>query len=113
MYGSDELYLLAGRELPAAAHYRDFAQIENGRVLFKAELGSITPHACQLQSVWVAPELRGKGLGTAGVAAVCQVAMAEVAPVVSLYVNQHNVAAQRAYHKVGFTSTDEFHTVLF
>lgn len=30
VYGSDELYLLAGRELPAAEHYRDFAQIENG-----------------------------------------------------------------------------------
>jgi putative radical SAM enzyme (TIGR03279 family) len=28
--GSDELYLLAGRELPDAAHYGDFAQIENG-----------------------------------------------------------------------------------
>jgi len=30
VYGSDELYLLAGRELPAAAHYGDFSQIENG-----------------------------------------------------------------------------------
>lgn len=30
VYGSDELYLLAGRPLPAAEHYRDFAQIENG-----------------------------------------------------------------------------------
>lgn len=30
VYGSDELYLLAGHELPAAEHYRDFAQIENG-----------------------------------------------------------------------------------
>ncbi len=30
VYGSDELYLLAGRELPLAEHYRDFAQIENG-----------------------------------------------------------------------------------
>jgi putative radical SAM enzyme (TIGR03279 family) len=30
VYGSDELYLLAGRELPKAEHYRDFAQIENG-----------------------------------------------------------------------------------
>ena len=28
--GSDELYLLAGRDLPDAAHYGDFAQIENG-----------------------------------------------------------------------------------
>lgn len=28
--GSDELYLLAGRELPGAEHYGEFAQIENG-----------------------------------------------------------------------------------
>lgn len=30
VYGSDELYLLAGRELPPASHYGDFSQIENG-----------------------------------------------------------------------------------
>jgi putative radical SAM enzyme (TIGR03279 family) len=30
VFGSDELYLLAGRELPDAPHYGDFAQIENG-----------------------------------------------------------------------------------
>lgn len=30
VFGSDELYLLAGRTLPPAEHYGDFAQIENG-----------------------------------------------------------------------------------
>ncbi|HUQ19349.1 MAG TPA: DUF512 domain-containing protein [Gemmatimonadaceae bacterium] len=30
VYGSDELYLLAERDLPAAQHYGDFSQIENG-----------------------------------------------------------------------------------
>lgn len=35
VYGSDELYLLAGRELPGAGHYGEFAQIENG-------VGSVT-----------------------------------------------------------------------
>jgi NifB/MoaA-like Fe-S oxidoreductase len=30
VYGSDELYLLAGRELPDASFYGDFSQIENG-----------------------------------------------------------------------------------
>lgn len=30
VYGSDELYLLARRELPDAEHYGDFPQIENG-----------------------------------------------------------------------------------
>jgi putative radical SAM enzyme (TIGR03279 family) len=35
IFGSDELYLLAGRELPPPEHYGEFAQIENG-------VGSIT-----------------------------------------------------------------------
>jgi len=35
VFGSDELYLLAGAELPAPEHYGEFAQIENG-------IGSIT-----------------------------------------------------------------------
>jgi NifB/MoaA-like Fe-S oxidoreductase len=30
VFGSDELYLLAGRALPGAGHYSDFPQIENG-----------------------------------------------------------------------------------
>ena len=30
VYGSDELYLLAGRQLPPAEYYGDFPQIENG-----------------------------------------------------------------------------------
>lgn len=30
VFGSDELYLLAGKPLPEAEHYGDFAQIENG-----------------------------------------------------------------------------------
>lgn len=30
VHGSDELYLLAGRDLPDASHYGDFPQIENG-----------------------------------------------------------------------------------
>jgi putative radical SAM enzyme (TIGR03279 family) len=30
VYGSDELYLLSGRELPGHAYYGDFSQIENG-----------------------------------------------------------------------------------
>jgi putative radical SAM enzyme (TIGR03279 family) len=35
VFGSDELYMLAERELPGAAHYGEFAQIENG-------VGSVT-----------------------------------------------------------------------
>src|SRR5579875_3062274 len=32
---------------------RAFARIEDGRVIFKAEIGAVTPQACQVQGVWV------------------------------------------------------------
>jgi hypothetical protein len=90
-----------------------FARIEGDQVVFKAEVAAATPHACQVQGVWVAPERRGEGLAIAGMAAVVQMALAEVAPVVSLYVNEHNEAARRVYDAVGFTQTAEFTTVMF
>lgn len=90
-----------------------FAHIENGQVIFKAELHAVTPHACQLQSVWVSPAYRGQGYAAPGVAAVCAAAMHDYAPAVSLYVNDHNVAARRAYARVGFVERCCFATILF
>ncbi|MYV61112.1 DUF4081 domain-containing protein, partial [Streptomyces sp. SID4931] len=34
---------------------RSFARIDDGKVVFKAEIGAATPQACQIQGVWVAP----------------------------------------------------------
>jgi predicted GNAT family acetyltransferase len=98
-------------ELIAAG--RAFARIENGQVVFKAEIGSVTPHACQVQGVWVRPELRGRGLAEAGMAAVVREALRSVAPVVSLYVNDFNLPARAAYRRVGFTEVATFASVLF
>ena len=39
---------------------RAFARIEDGQVIFKAEVGAATPQACQVQGVWVRPEYRGQ-----------------------------------------------------
>jgi uncharacterized protein len=92
---------------------RAFARIEDGQVVFKAEIGSVTPLACQVQGVWVRPELRGRGLAEAGMAAVVAEALRNVAPVVSLYVNDFNRPARAAYRRVGFTDTATFASVLF
>ncbi len=92
---------------------RAFARIEDGRVLFKAEVGAATAAVCQVQGVWVHPSLRGRGLGTAGTAAVVEQARSSLAPVVSLYVNDFNLAARRAYEKVGFAQVGVFASVLF
>ncbi|MFF7727628.1 GNAT family N-acetyltransferase [Streptomyces sp. NPDC008001] len=92
---------------------RSFARIEDGQVVFKAEIGAATPQACQIQGVWVAPEHRGRGLSVTGMAAVLRYALAEVSPVVSLYVNDYNTAARAAYRRVGFEETGAFMSVLF
>jgi uncharacterized protein len=92
---------------------RAFARIEDGRVMFKAEIGAVTPHACQVQGVWVRPELRGQGLAVAGMAAVVQEALQSIAPVVSLYVNDYNAPARAVYRKVGFTEIATLTSILF
>lgn len=105
--------LYRARVAELIAQGRAFARIENGEVLFKAEIGSATASACQIQGVWVDPRLRGQGLGTAGTAAVVETAMREIAPVVSLYVNEFNYAARASYAKVGFTHIGDFASILF
>ncbi|MET9978608.1 GNAT family N-acetyltransferase [Streptomyces microflavus] len=92
---------------------RSFARIDDGKVVFKAEIGAATPQACQIQGVWVAPEHRGEGLSETGMAAVLRYALADVAPVVSLYVNDYNTPARKAYRRVGFRETGTFMSVLF
>ncbi|UOY01562.1 GNAT family N-acetyltransferase [Blastococcus sp. PRF04-17] len=89
------------------------AWIENGEVLFKAEIGAVSRAACQVQGVWVAPAHRGRGIGTVGTAAVVEYARRSIAPVVSLYVNDFNAPARAAYRRVGFREVGRFASVLF
>ena len=110
--GSDgSLYRARVRELVTTG--RALARIENGQVLFKAELGSVSSQVCQVQGVWVRPDLRGQGLSAPGMASVVRYARERFAPTVSLYVNSYNEPAQRAYERVGFTTMGTFATVLF
>jgi uncharacterized protein len=92
---------------------RSFARIENDRVVFKAEVGAVTRAACQVQGVWVAPDLRGQRLSVGGMAAVVRLCLDSVAPAVTLYVNDFNLAARRAYGRVGFRDVGTFMSVLF
>jgi len=91
---------------------RALAFIDNGEVIFKAEIGAIANGACQVQGVWVNPDYRGRGIGTAGMASVVDHALREFSDVVSLYVNDFNEPACRAYERVGFTHHGTFATVL-
>jgi putative radical SAM enzyme (TIGR03279 family) len=57
VFGSDELYLLAERELPGPEHYGDFPQIENG-------IGSVTTLRERVRAgVTSLPRLEGRRIG--------------------------------------------------
>ena len=57
VFGSDELYLLAGRDLPGREHYGDFPQIENGVGAVAALRGRVRDGLAQL------PSLVGRRIG--------------------------------------------------
>ncbi|MDR1432069.1 MAG: GNAT family N-acetyltransferase [Propionibacteriaceae bacterium] len=94
------------------ANNRAFGIVENGRVIFKADIGAAANSIAQVQGVWLAPEYRGKGLAAGAMSAVTEYALAEHRTA-CLYVNSFNVRAVRCYERVGFTVVDEFATVLF
>jgi predicted GNAT family acetyltransferase len=82
------------------------------RVVFKADVGALAGGVAQIQGVWTAPDMRGRGMATTAMAAVVRQVLATHAPTVSLYVNDFNVAAVQLYTTVGFRVVGEWATVL-
>ena len=90
-----------------------FLRIDDGQVVFKAELGAVTPRCAQLQGVWVHPDLRGRGMGTAATASVMRLARDAGMSTLSLAVNDFNAVAVRAYERCGFHLAGAQMVVLF
>ena len=91
---------------------RTFLRVDEGEVVFKADVGSVALGVAQVQGVWVAPRWRGQGLAGPAMAAVVDQVRAEIAEVVTLYVNDFNIPARATYARVGFTEIGRFATVL-
>lgn len=90
---------------------RAWARFERGQVVFKAEVGSQSPSVGQIQGVWVHPDWRGRGIGTAGTATLAS-AVVRSGRTASLYVNDFNTVARATYNRIGFTQVGTFATVL-
>ncbi|HRC12478.1 MAG: GNAT family N-acetyltransferase [Actinomycetales bacterium] len=91
---------------------RTFVWVEGGRVLFKADVGSVGVDAAQIQGVWLAPHLRGRGLATPLMAAVTSAILQGIASEATLYVNDFNIAAIATYEAIGFRRVGTFATIL-
>lgn len=98
----------------AGRAYLQYGTVRGRReVVFKAEVGALGGGVAQLQGVWVHPDLRGRGLARAGLAAVISAVRADHAPTVSLYVNDFNGPALAAYEATGFERVGMFATIMF
>ena len=83
-----------------------------GRLAFFCNVGPWSPATAQLQGIWTPPDLRGRGLATSALGAVCEKLLA-LSPTLSLYVNDFNAPAIALYERVGFETVAEFQTILF
>ena len=82
-------------------------------MVFKAEIGALSRSVGQIQGVWVHPDRRGHGLGTASARPRSPTGSRRWAGSSSLYVNGFNTVARRAYARIGFRQVGSFATVLF
>jgi ribosomal protein S18 acetylase RimI-like enzyme len=106
---------------PAGFRWRTRVQIEEGRswlwregttILFKAEASAWTPHAVQIQQVWVSPEARNRGYAKQGMRALCA-RLLETVPIVCLFVRPENAPAIAVYEAVGMRRTISYRSLIF
>jgi ribosomal protein S18 acetylase RimI-like enzyme len=91
---------------------RSWIWTENDTILFKAEASAWTPHAVQLQQVWVDPGDRNCGYAQRGMRDLCRRLLEQVA-VVCLFVRADNAPAIRVYEKIGMRRTITYRSLIF
>jgi len=101
--------------------WRTRAQIEEGRswawiddetILFKAEASAWTPHAVQLQQVWVDPPVRNRGYAQRALRDLIRLLLEQV-PTVCLFVRPENAPALRVYEAVGMRREGAYRSLIF
>jgi uncharacterized protein len=91
---------------------RSWLWLEDGVILFKAEVSAWTPAAVQVQQVWVDPQARGRGNGARGMRDLLRLLL-ERTPVVTLFVRRGNWPAIRLYESLGMRRALFYRSILF
>lgn len=84
--------------------------VEEGRLMFKAEVLTDTPEVAYLEGVWVDPAERGKGVGLRCMSRLTRELLSRSASV-CLLVNEKFQAAQRFYKKAGYKFVSHYDTI--
>ena len=89
---------------------RTFVVFENGKLVFKADIVAETSDVIYLEGIYVAPEYRGKGVGSSCLSKLGLDLMGRVENV-CLLSNVEFTGAHRNYAKAGFKNTDCCQTI--
>lgn len=91
-------------------HGRVWVLVEDGNLLFKADLASDTPECVYIEGLYVDPASRKKGLGLSCLSQLgCQ--LLERSQTVSALVNEQNLPAQALFSKAGYRLRGRYDTV--
>lgn len=89
---------------------RSWVSVENGELIFKAEVIADTPEAVYLEGIWVSSENRRKGYGSRCLSQLCRTLLTKSKSIV-LFVNGDNNTAQRFYDQAGFRARASYDTI--
>ncbi|HEX8290820.1 MAG TPA: GNAT family N-acetyltransferase [Pyrinomonadaceae bacterium] len=91
-------------------HGRVWVLVEDGNLLFKADVASDTPESVYLEGVYVDPASRQRGLGLRCLSQLGR-GLLERTKTVSALVNEQNLAAQALFQKAGYKLRGLYDTV--
>lgn len=91
-------------------HGRVWVLVEDGNLLFKADIASDTPECVYLEGVYVDPASRQRGLGLRCLSQLAR-ELLERTKTVSALVNEQNLAAQALFQKAGYKLRGLYDTV--
>ena len=89
---------------------RVWVWVEDNRLIFKADVISLTPEAIYLEGIYVNPEERGKGYGFQCLTQLCSF-LQQTSQSICLTVNEGNKAAIALYTKAGFRQYSNYETI--
>lgn len=85
---------------------RTWVRVEDGKIIFKAELVSESPEAVYLEGIWTHPEYRNQGIGTR-----CATELVNRfhlrKKIVGILVEPQEVAAMHIYERIGFVHEED------
>jgi ribosomal protein S18 acetylase RimI-like enzyme len=89
---------------------RTWVYIDEGKVVFKADIVSESPEVIYVEGVWVAPGERGKGVGLRCMSMLGRELLRR-AESISLLVNERNRDAQSFYNRAGYRFICNYETI--